>query len=464
MTDSLPPPSLFPKLSDEQLQQLRECGSEIQLDPGEVLFAEGDPTYDFYVVLEGEIKVTKQVGEEEIVIVVHERGEFTGELSMLTGGPSLVSACAVSASRVMRFEANDFKDLVTTCTPMRDILIPAMAQRSKDLEAQMRQQEKLAALGKLSAGLAHELNNPAAAGRRAAQQLLMVLQSMPSRTLSLQDQEFSDLGRLLLTELQQEAITHSTTAPPLEPLTQSDREDTLTDWLEQHEIADAWQLAPTLVSAGIDEERLMPLADQMSNEALGSALTWLEATLTMNALVNEVEQSTARISQLVKAVKAYSYMDQASLQEIDLHEGLENTLTILGHKLKRGVTVTRKYDQSLPRICVHGSELNQVWTNLIDNAIDAMNGLGKLEIRTQREHDDVLVEIADNGPGIPPGIGSRIWEPFFTTKGVGDGTGLGLDIARRIVVKRHKGNIRFFSEPGNTCFQVRLPINGHSSP
>lgn len=464
MTDTLPQTSLFPKLSDEQLQQLCECGSEMHLEPGEVLFVEGDPTYDFYVVLEGEIKITKRVGEEEIMIVVHKPGEFTGELSMLTGGPSLASARAVGASRVLRFEANDFKHLVTTCTPMRDILIPAMAQRSKDLEAQMRQQEKLAALGKLSAGLAHELNNPAAAGRRAAQQLREVLQNMQSRTLSLHEQHVSANVQQLLTELQQEAMTHSTTVPPLDPLTQSDREDALTDWLEQHEIADGWQMAATLVSAGIDEERLLPLADQMTSEALGSALTWLEATLTMNGLVNEVEQSTARISQLVKAVKAYSYMDQAPLQEIDLHEGLENTLTILGHKLKRGVTVTRAYDQSLPRICARGSELNQVWTNLIDNAIDAMNGRGQLEIRTEREHDDVLVEIADNGPGIPPAIQSRIWEPFFTTKGVGEGTGLGLDIARRIVVKRHRGNIRFFSEPGNTRFQVRLPINGQTSP
>lgn len=463
MTDTLPQTSLFPKLSDEQLQRLTECGNEMQLKPGEMLFAEGDPTYDFYVVLEGEIKITKKVGEEEIVLVVHEPGEFTGELSMLTGEPSLASAHAVGASRVLRFEAHDFKHFVTTCTPMRDILIPAMAQRSKDLEAQMRQQEKLAALGKLSAGLAHELNNPAAAGGRAAKQLREALQSLQSRTLSLHDQHFSASQRQLLVELQQEAMTHSTKAPLLDPLTQSDREDALTEWLEQHEIADGWQMAPTLVSAGIDEERLNTLAAEINSEALGEALIWLEASLTMNGLVNEVEQSTARISQLVKAVKAYSYMDQAPLQAIDLHEGLENTLIMLGHKLKRGVTVTRAYDQSLPRICAHGSELNQVWTNLIDNAIDAMNGQGHLEIRTSREYEDVLVEIVDNGPGIPPAIQCRLWEPFFTTKGVGEGTGLGLDIARRIVVKRHKGNIRFFSEQGNTRFEVRLPINGQDS-
>ena len=458
MTDTALDTSLFPKLSEEQLQQLSECGSEVQLEPGEVLFTEGDPTYDFYVVLEGEIKVTKKVGQEETVIVVHQRGEFTGELSMLTGTPSAASARAVGSSRVLRFEAQNFKNLVTTCTPMMDILLPAMAQRSQDLEAQMRQQEKLAALGKLSAGLAHELNNPAAAGRRAAQQLREALQKLQSRTSCLQEQHFSDVAWQLLINLQQEAITHSTTVAPLDPLTQSDREDALNDWLEQHEIADSWLLAPTLVSAGIDEERLNTLANQLSGE-VGDVLTWLEATLTMNGLVNEVEQSTARISQLVKAIKAYSYMDQGPLQEIDLHEGLENTLTILGHKLKRGVTVTRTYDRNLPRICAYGSQLNQVWTNLIDNAIDAMNEKGKLSIRTVREDDRVLVEIADNGAGIPPGIQSRIWEPFFTTKGVGEGTGLGLDIARRIIVKQHNGNINLFSEPGNTRFEVRLPMN-----
>ena len=241
-------------------------------------------------------------------------------------------------------------------------------------------------------------------------------------------------------------------------LTQNDREEKLIDWLDEHEITNSWQLAPTLVSAGMDAERLKMLADQMSAEALGEALIWLEATLTINGLINEVEQSTARISELVKAVKAYSYMDQAPLQEIDLHEGLENTLTILNHKLKYGITVTRAYDRTLPRICAYGSELNQVWTNLIDNAIDAMNGQGKLLIRTSREYDDVLVEIVDNGSGIASAMQCRVFEPFFTTKGVGKGTGLGLDIARRIIVKRHRGNIRLFSEPGNTRFEVRLPI------
>jgi signal transduction histidine kinase len=440
---------------------LSKQGRELQLNAGDVLFTEGDPAYHFYVVLEGQVRITKRTGPEEQVLVVHGPGEFTGEISMLTGTPAIATGRSVGSSRVLEIAPDKFQQILAECSQGASVILAAMAGRAQDVESQLRQQEKLAALGKLSAGLAHELNNPAAAGRRAAQQLREAIANVQSQTLKLCDQPFSKEQRQLLTELQQSAIAY--TAPPLDPLTQSDREDALADWLEQQGIAEGWQLSPTLVTAGISEERLAVLVHQFSLEALAAALNWLTETLTLTGLVNEVEQSTGRISQLVKAIKSYSYMDQAPLQKVDIHEGLENTLTILHHKLKYGITVNRQYAANLPRICAYGSELNQVWTNLIDNAVYAMDGKGELTIRTSSLDDMVQVEIIDNGPGVLPEIQSRIFEPFFTTKGVGEGTGLGLDIARRIVVQRHQGDIRVTSEPGETHFQICLPITINSS-
>lgn len=444
--------ALFPKLPDEALQEMQQHGTEIQLNTGDVLFSEGDSDYNFHVVLEGEIQMTKQVGAETKLLAIHHRGEFMGELSMLTGSGSIASAHAIAPARVLRIDADAFKHIITECSPLADVILSAMAGRTKDVEAQLRQQEKLAALGKMSAGLAHELNNPAAAGRRAAISLRENFQNLQSLALQL---SLTTAQLNLLADIQSQAIAYTS---PQDPIAQSDREDEVTDWLEDHDVSDGWKLAPTLVNAGLDTEKLDTLADQIAPESLLNVLTWLEATLAATGLINEIEQSTGRISELVKAVKGYSYMDQAPLQDVDVHEGLENTLTIFAHKLKQGVVVTREYDRTLPRISAYGSELNQVWTNLIDNAIYALSGKGQIWIRTSKDNNCILVEIADNGPGIPSVIQPRIFEPFFTTKGVGEGTGLGLEIAYRIVVK-HKGNIHFESKPGDTRFRIHLPIN-----
>ena len=446
---------LFPVLEDEYLQGLETCGTALELQPGETLYQEGDISYCFYVVLSGQIKITKHLGTEEIVVTIHRRGEFTGDLSMLTGNASQATASSVGVSKVIQFQ--DFKELLKGCPRSVDLFVPALAERSKDLEIKLRQQEKLAALGKLSAGLAHELNNPAAAGRRAAKQLNTAIASLQQNMLSLRGKHFSAHHRQLLGELQQQAI-EAQCKSHLSPLEQSDREDELADWLESLGVKDAWELSPSFVNAGIEKSQLENLAAEMEAEAFTEALIWLEATLTMNGLVNEVEQSTSRISDLVGAIKNYSYLDRGEVQQVDLHEGLDNTLKILHHKLKYGVTVNQEYSPDIPMMSVYGGELNQVWTNLIDNAIDAMDGKGELTIRTSMENNCVLVEIIDNGSGIPQELQPRIFEPFFTSKGVGKGSGLGLDISRRIIVQKHKGNLRFESQPGKTNFQVRIPV------
>lgn len=448
---------LFANLPRSQLKCV-EDSTDIWLSPGDILVTQGEQAFYFYILLKGEIRFTQGSGEQEIFLINYPEGSFFGEVPLLLERPCSATGKALKNCHLAQFSKDAFWKLLSTCPEVMCAILCTMAERIYTFESVSLQREKLVSLGTMAAGLAHELNNPASAGHRAAQQLSVAIESLQSCTLGLCDRHFSDTQRRLLSELQQWAIAHSSTVPQLDPLTQSDKEDALIDWLEQHGIADGWQLAPTLVSAGVDSERLRAIALAMSGLELGKALFCLEATLTVVGLVDAVKASTARISDLVKAVKNYSYMDQAPLQEVNLHSGLESTLTILNHKLNPGITVRREYDSNLPPICAYGSELNQVWTNLIDNAIAAMNGRGELTIRTLREHENVVVEIADNGQGIPPEIATRIFEPFFTTKGVGEGTGLGLNTAYRIVVQRHKGNIRVNSQPGDTRFQVCLPI------
>jgi len=454
--------TLFPRLTGEALERVREQGTEMELEPGAVLFKEGDTDYHFFVVLEGEVRVTKKVGSEETLLAVHEPGEFSGEISMLTGGPAIATGRAVGKIRVIRVEPDKFRRLVAESPPVGRVVLTAIVQRTRDVDAQLRQQEKMAALGKLSAGLAHELNNPAAAAARAADQLRDSLRALQNLTLE-RERPFTEEERKLMLEVQREAlaaIAQRGDRPHLDPLAQSDLEDAVTEWLEDRNAEEPWETAPVLAAAGIGPERLDSMAERVGDGVV-EMVPWLVGVLNLAELLDQIENSAERISELVTSIKEYSYMDQAPQQEIDLHEGLESTLKMLAFKLRKGnVEVVREFDRGLPRVCAYGSELNQVWTNLIDNAVDAMkgNGHGKLVLRTSRCRDEALIEIIDDGPGIPEDVQKHIFEPFYTTKGVGEGTGLGLDIARRVVKARHKGEIRFESKPGETSFEVRLPI------
>ncbi|CAA9558908.1 MAG: sensor histidine kinase [uncultured Thermomicrobiales bacterium] len=465
--DDLRPIPLFAGLSDDDLAWVAGEGREVLLAPGDALFVEGGADVAFFVLLEGELQVTKLIGREETVLASHRPGAFTGEVPLLTGTPYIATVRALVPSRVLRLEPEAFYRTMGTCRDVATAVLRTVAQRVQSVGSTLQQQEKLAALGRLSAGLAHELNNPAAAARRAGALLCRGVHAVAEEGLALARLGLAPAQLDALAALRREATAPARVPPALDPLARSDREDALAGWLDDRGVADAWDLAPAFVDAGIDADRLAAAVAALPPAALGPALAWLAADLSATALVGEVEQATTRIAELVGAVKSYSHLDRAPEEEVDVREGLKNTLTMLGHKLRaNGVTVTREDDPDVPRIPAYPGELNQVWTNLLDNAIDALGEGGpggRITVRTAREGDRVLVEIGDDGPGMPPEVRERIFEPFFTTKPMGEGTGLGLDVTRRIVVERHHGDIRVESAPGDTRFQVRLPMAGRQN-
>ncbi len=455
------PPETAPwdqRLTDEQVESLTGYGTELRLEVGDYLFDEESLVDSFYVVLGGEIRISRLDGAEETPLATHRPGDFTGGLAVLTGRRSIHRARAVTPSRVLEIDSETFRRVAVERPDVADVFISVLARRMRATQRAFRQQEKMAALGKLSAGLTHELNNPATAARRAADDLREA--SLEAQLLALEhDERFSPVQRETLTELLREATANGDVA--LDPLSQSDREEEIGDWLADRDFEGAWDLAPTLATAGVDTEHLERLASQLGDgETLAGALGWLGTTLELTGLAGEVGRSVGRISELVRAMKEYTYMDRTAYVETDVRQGLESTLTILGHKLK-GVSVKRDYEEALPKIWANGGELNQVWSNLIDNAADAVDGQGRIAVGAYRNGDVVVVEITDDGPGIPREIQNRIFEPFFTTKQIGEGTGLGLDIVRRIVVA-HGGEVAFDSKPAKTRFLVRLPIKGRA--
>ena len=448
--------SIFAKLTDAQLECIAP-GEVIDVAPGTILVADGERYPFFLVVLEGELRITRQYDNQEILMAVVKPGLYTGELTMLLDIPWPSTVRVGKPARLFRLGQEDFFRMLG-CSPLltRELLQSA-AGKMRNLEGFSQQREKLASLGTMAAGLAHELNNPAAAARRAAAHLQETTGRLQTFRCSL-SKSLNPYHLHFLVPASEQASASIAQAPKLEHLERSDREDNMAKYLEKHSVPMAWELAPTFVSAGVDIPWLEALLARLPPPSHANALGWLEARLNLKLLLSQVEQSTGRIAELVKAVKSYSYMDQSPMQEIDIHEGIESTLTMFGHKLKNA-TLVRAFDRSIPRLMAYGSELNQVWTNLIDNAIDAVNGAGKICVGTCREDNQLVVEIVDNGPGIPPGVQAHMFEPFYNPKAVGSGTGLGLIISNRIVADRHGGEIEFESKPGETRFKVRLPLD-----
>lgn len=446
---------LFPKLGDNDIGTLKQYGEMLQVKDGDILQEEGAENRGMFIVLDGRLRAFRRVGSAEELLAFHSKGGFSGDLKMLTGCPAGCYLQAAGPATLLRLDSKGLRKLIAEDLPVAALLLQALTGRARQTDTQLVQEEKLAALGKMAAGLAHELSNPATAAGRAAKLMLEMVRDAPLRIVAY-DKAYTEDERNSFREFAANFLNKQPERPA-DPLEISDREQELCDWMESRSLPHADEFAAVLAEIGLAPDYLEAWQKRLGDKFI-KALFWAETVTRLTALARDIETSTNRISDLVGALKEYSYMDQARYQEVDIHQGLENTLKILQHKLKKGVTVKRDYASDLPKICAYAGELNQVWTNLIDNAVDAMDGAGDLTIRTRQAQKRVIVEVADTGCGIPDNIRSRIFEPFFTTKRQGKGTGLGLDITHRIVVYRHGGHIRARSKPGETVFEVELPV------
>jgi signal transduction histidine kinase len=448
---------LFTGLTDDQLADLATGGDEVPFEPGDVVFTEGDHADEWWVLLEGSLDLVRKVGREDVVVArMDVPGRWAGGFRAWDdNGIYLATGRGSTPGRLLRLDAPHLRELVNRWFPLAGHLIGGLHHTARSIESTVRQRDALVTLGTLAAGLAHEINNPAAAASRTVAELGQSCDALLEVLTRLARDDISAAQFHALDELRRSAVAPDT----VDALDLADRESDLATWLERHGVPDAWGIASQLVSGGIDTAWCDRAQEALGDSALTPGLEWVSATMSSKALLTELQDAVRRISDLVAAVRAYSQMDRASAQRIDVRDGLESTVTMLGHKLKGGVTVVREY-ADLPQIEAYAGELNQVWTNLIDNAVDAMDGQGTLTLRTRAEGDWVIVEIADTGPGMPPEVVARAFEPFFTTKDVGRGTGLGLDIARRIVVERHGGRIDIDSpahEGKGTVMRVSLP-------
>jgi signal transduction histidine kinase len=458
---------LFESLTDEQREKLAEIGRVEEFPKGSVVHAEGDPATCFFVLLSGTITLSRLIhGDEVETTRSDQRGAYAGATQAYIRDDSTTYPAtmrAVTDASFLLLPAEEFGALVRGWFPMAIHLLEGLYLAMRNTQSVTSQRERMVALGALTAGLMHELNNPAAATVRASAALRERVAGMRHKLGMIADGRIDPVQLLNLTNLVESIIERAAKAPELTAMQVSDREDEMSDWLDDHDVRSGWDLAPVLVAGGMDVACLDEIAGTVAPDLLDQSLHWIGYALETEQLMNDIEDASNRISSLVMAAKQYSQIDRAAHQWIDVHDGLISTLVMFKHKIGDGITIVKDLDRTLPQIPAHPAELNQVWTNLIDNAVQAMAGQGTLTVRTARDGDRVLVEIGDTGPGVPPELRRRVFEPFFTTKPVGEGTGLGLDISYRIVVNRHGGDLTLTSTPGDTRFQARLPLTEPAS-
>ena len=451
--------ALFTGLEEEQLLELVRVGEERVVDGGQELWTEGEPADTWWVLLEGAVNLEKRVGKEQVVVgAMNQPGQWAGGFAAWDpNGSCFATGRAQARSRLLAVPAQELSRLGDEWFAFGVHFIRGLVDTVRRVESTARQREALVALGTLAAGLAHEINNPAAAATRAVDSLADESEAVAASLMALAAHSVS------AEQLAQVDTLRRAVRPPeqgLDPIEVADREDELSDWLTDHGVDREWELAPGLAAAGVDTAWCDEIAKVLAPDALQAGIEWVVHSLSTRSLLTEVKDATTRVSNLVATVRSYSQLDRAEVQRIDVTEGLESTVAMLGHKLK-GVSVERDFAPDVPMIEAIPGELNQVWTNLIDNAVDAMDGVGTLRLSTHVDSlGHVVVEVSDTGPGMPPEVRARAFEPFYTTKDVGKGTGLGLDISRRIVEERHSGEMSIDSEPGRTVMRVTLPVGG----
>jgi signal transduction histidine kinase len=452
---------LFQEMADEDIDKVSKLVEVVSLPAGKELFHEGDEGDRAFVIKAGELEIIKESNGREVLLAVRGEGVVIGEMALLESMPRTATIRARSNADLYAIQKEEFDRLLYSSPSAMQSMFQTILGRLRENQALLQQSEKMAQLGTLTAGVAHELNNPAAAVKRSSDQLNEAMKALDASYENICRLGFSDDLWGTLNKLSEKAYASASVPPEMDALTRSDLEEEIETWLTDHDVEDAWQIAPNLVNLHYGEDELTALAEEFPPERLKCVIEWLNATYNVHSLLNELSQGSERISTIVKSLKSYAYLDQAPIQSVNINEGLDDTLLILQNKLKAGINVKREYSQDLQEIMGHGSELNQVWTNIIDNAADALEGQedAQIIIHTHQESDWVVVEVEDNGPGIPEEIQSKIFDTFFTTKEPGKGTGLGLNISYNIVVQKHRGDIKVRSKPGQTIFEVWLPVN-----